>query len=615
MHPKQAMHPNQDPHPEVPTPAQAGRRGGRGTAMTRSALALAAVVATATALGSVPLPANAEATATAGRWNFEADQPGAVPQGCTGSEVSPTVSEERAHGGERSLLLPATTNPGEASLTCTSAPQQGGTLSLWVHPDAATGFTVGLFGNTTTSQAPGTSVAQVSVGADGALSWSDRVRTLSIADAGTVQAGRWSRLTIGMTTDQDAIHLKVDGREVGSAGPAKIDPITTVSGFTLGSGAGEGSVFVDDVELGPAQPNLPRESLTQYRMGEKQVIAKDDEVIQMPSMAVRVPGPADVDGNRGERIIAMFPAHDDSGVSGGNELVASDDGGRTWQDFQEHNPLPDASSMIITKRHDGSLLAQNFHVYATGDPRKAMVETAVSTDNGITWTKREGTLSAPVDMAPYDCERPTGCNFVMQVHAAVEGDDGTLYQSAYAKYVGDPKYRQLLLTSTDGGLNWEVRSTVAYDPNLLPDKGYEGPCEGVLVRTGEHGLLMVMRTGSYLPMYSARSDDDGRTWSEPERLRTVEDNPVLSVYPGLERLADGSLLLLAGRPGLSLLRSTDDGATWSEPVWADWNNSANGTLLPMGGNTVMLFGDQGANWQHPAEYGIWNRTIEVLRRR
>lgn len=587
--------------------------------LARSSLTLAAVAATTLALGASP-PARAQSPATPAaapipHWDFEKDQPGATPAGCSAAAADPVVTDGLAHGGKRSLLLPPATAGAPAQLNCAATPQRGATLTFWVHPEAATGFTVGLLGTTTAATEPNTAVARVGAGSDGALTWSDGTRNLPIADAGTVRPGQWNRITIGMTTDQDAIHLRVDDREVGSGGPVKIDPITAVTGFTLGSGDGPGRVFVDDVDLGPAQTQLPREIRSQYRIGEKRTIATATEPIQMPSTAVRVPGPPDAGGRRGERIIAMYPAHSDAADTAGNELVASDDGGRSWQDFQAHNPMPDAPSFFMTRLRDGSLLAINYHGYANDNRHESVIESAVSTDDGHTWTTREGVMSAPADLAPYACERPAGCTAIVQVHNVVEGADGTLYQSAYGKYDGDPKYRQLLLTSTDGGLNWGVRSTVAFDPDLLPDKGYEGPCEGALVRTGEHSFLMVMRTGSYLPMYAARSDDDGRTWSGLEQLRTTGNHPVSSVYPTLERLGDGSLVLLAGRPGESLLRSTDEGATWSEPVRIDWTNSANGYLLPMGGNEVMLFGDQGANWQKPKEYGIWNRTVEVVRRR
>lgn len=72
---------------------------------------------------------------------------------------------------------------------------------------------------------------------------------------------------------------------------------------------------------------------------------------------------------------------------------------------------------------------------------------------------------------------------------------------------------------------------------------------------------------------------------------------------------------MVGCPGLALLGSVNNGATWSGPVWADYTNAANGYLLAMGKNSLMLFGDRGANWQHPKQYGVWSRTIKAVGRR
>ena len=46
----------------------------------------------------------------------------------------------------------------------------------------------------------------------------------------------------------------------------------------------------------------------------------------------------------------------------------------------------------------------------------------------------------------------------MLVHNVVEDTDGTMYLSAYGYYQADPKYRQLILRSTDGGLELVTRS-------------------------------------------------------------------------------------------------------------------------------------------------------------
>jgi hypothetical protein len=305
-----------------------------------------------------------------------------------------------------------------------------------------------------------------------------------------------------------------------------------------------------------------------------------------------------------------YPAHTDAAGTAGNEFAYSDDAGRSWHDYQSHNPMPDAPSFMLTRLADGSLFAINYHGYVAPKPNQSVIETAVSKDNGQTWTHRSGLMTGPQDFAPYACERPTGCTAFVQVHNLIQDPDGTMYQSAYGRYVSDTKLRQVILVSHDGGVNWTVLSTVAYSTDLYPSgTSWDGYCEGVLTRTRDGGLLIVMRTGGYLPMYTARSSDDGKTWSAPQQMHSADGQTVSSVYPTLDRLGDGSLLLLVGRPGYSLLRSTDDGVTWSKPTWLDYQDSANGFMLPLGGTSVMIFGDRGANWQSPAQYGVWARTV------
>jgi hypothetical protein len=125
-----------------------------------------------------------------------------------------------------------------------------------------------------------------------------------------------------------------------------------------------------------------------------------------------------------------------------------------------------------------------------------------------------------------------------------------------------------------------------------------------------------MRTGSYRSMYTARSTDNGLTWSTPQPLTTGPDHkPVISVYPTMSLMPGGGpLVLLVGRPGLALLESPDgSGRTWTAPVEADYQNSANGVFVGLDPRHLLIFGDRGANWSHPtpAPYSVWSRRVTV----
>ncbi|WP_029138862.1 sialidase family protein [Nakamurella lactea] len=584
------------------------------TKLGRSALRCAIAAAAAVAL-ALPLVSPASAGTRPGHpttWTYETDPVGSVPAGCStpAGKAAVTVTDRLGYHSDRSLELDDDSATSLPTIACARPAQQGAELTLQVDPaDVANGFMIDLTGTTTAGSGP---AFHLLFKADGAVNWYDGARWLPVAPAGTLPQRVWSTVGIGSTADQDMVYVSVNGHTVGSGGPLGVNPVTSISGFQFagyGTASVGDTVYFDDVSFGSALPSRPAEVKRQFRIGDLHTITASDTPTQMPNTAVRVPL-----GHHRERIIATYPAHTDAAQTAGNKMVYSDDGGHTWVDYQAHNPMPDAPSFFITRLNDGSLYAINYHGYANGNVRQSVIESAVSTDNGVSWTNREGVLNAPADLAPYGCERPSGCTAIVQVHNVIEDPDGTLYQSAYGKYAGDPKYRQLLLVSHDGGLNWDVQATVAVDPTLSSSGAYEGPCEGVFVRTGPHSLLAVMRTGSYLPMHSARSNDDGKTWTALQQLRTVSGQPVSSVFPAMERLGDGSLLLMVGRPGLALLRSFDDGASWSDPTWADYTNSANGYMLAMGGQSVMLFGDRGANWQRPLQYGVWNRSVTAVGR-
>ena len=507
-------------------------------------------------------------------WNFESDQVGSVAVGCTTptGRAATAVSADTAYRGEHSLLLVDDSTTSLPAVSCARPAARDIDLTFAVYPATVpNGFMADVLGTTT----PGTHgvVFHVLFNGVGAVQWYDGSRWLPIAPAGTITPSQWSKVEIATTADQDMAYVTLNGHYLGSAGPWGVNPITAIDGIQF---AGTGTptlgdhVYFDDVRVGSALRHRPAAVARHYDIAPITTVATSSTPVQMPNTAARVPL-----GHGRWRILMSYPAHTDVGATAGNEFVYSDDNGRSWHDYQAHNPMPDAPSYNLTRLADGSLFAINYHSYVAPQPSQAVIETAVSKDNGATWTMRSGLLTGPQDFAPYACERPTGCTAFVQVHNVPQGRDGTLYQSAYGRYNGDLKYRQVLLVSPDGG------------------------------------LLIVMRTGSYLPMYVSRSNDDGRTWSDPQRILTPSGRTVSSVYPALNRLGDGSLLLMAGRPGYSMLRSTDDGHTWSEQTWIDYQDSANGYVLPLPGNTVMLFGDRGANWQSPLQYAVWSRTVTV----
>ena len=103
-----------------------------------------------------------------------------------------------------------------------------------------------------------------------------------------------------------------------------------------------------------------------------------------------------------------------------------------------------------------------------------------------------------------------------------------------------------IVRSTDGGTTWEC--VTQFDPAEvkpaygLADKPVEEGFNEADMRVLPNGdVLCVFRTGSYSPMWQARSRDGGRTWSAPEPTGWQ------SVKPRLQVLPNGVLACSSGR--------------------------------------------------------------------
>lgn len=572
------------------------------------------------------------------RWTFEADDLGTVPTGCeTAVDYQPAqVTDEIAYEGERALGLVESAADQRVGVRCAYAATAGVDLRLKVHPaQFADGFGVALLGSFTGVERPELPVFQFWIKPDGSVFWfdglaQDALGWTQIGAAGTVPTGRWSALAVQVPADlSHAVLHAMKGSEddpslgsyVGAAGPVGIAPVEQVSGFQVSTAhvtTGSDRVQVDDVSIGGVNRVVEPPRHPNFAIGSRTVIESTDEgLMQMPNSSVtrRLP-----DG--GHEVLVSYPVHGDATHDTGTALAASTDRGRTWRDVSERNPFPGEQSFYLSALRNGDLLAVNYHTFMTAgtDNRQAAVPTAVSSDGGRTWIHREGQMTAPERMRPISdaTSRPGSPlgGFVL-VHSVLEADDGTLFQSGYGYYERDGRYRSIVMASTDRGENWTVRSTIATNDQLSDHPRFEGFGEPALAFASDGALLAVMRTGNYQPLYLARSNNQGRSWSDPEKVTAGPDAiPVTGVFPDLKLMANGTLVLWVGRPGQFLLADPQGtGEQWSRPEMVDYYNSGNGTLTPVGRNQLLVFGDRGADWTpntRPRKE-IWVRPVVVKR--
>jgi hypothetical protein len=177
--------------------------------------------------------------------------------------------------------------------------------------------------------------------------------------------------------------------------------------------------------------------------------------------------------------------------------------------------------------------------------------------NGMDYAWSDGT----VDIAPDAFSKAEKGTASIVVHRSIiELPDGRLLATMYGRFAGDQSDRSILVSSADGGTTWRLLSTIGHSPGAGGDLN-----EPSAVRLANGELFCFVRSESRRPMYWARSGDDGRTWSSPQRM--PDAYAALSVDPDLILLSDGMLACSAGRPGCHLMLSLDrQGEAWTRPV-------------------------------------------------
>ena len=250
-----------------------------------------------------------------------------------------------------------------------------------------------------------------------------------------------------------------------------------------------------------------------------------------------------------ELFVSMWCSPDEINPGGARTAYCwTADGGKTWEPA---TPQEDAGHSWL-RLSDGSCLWLSYHT--TYRPDSAGVCRVGRSSNGRKYTWSEGT----VDFSPHTVKaaRHEAASLVF-ARSILERPDGSLLASMYGHFAGDPRYRSILVRSTDHGSSWEYFSTMAHDP----DADGEGMCEPCVGELANGDLFCVMRVKSGTPMYSVRSRDGGKTWTAPKQLPRYS----ASVFPDLALMSNGVLACSFGRPGCHIMFSVNgDGERWTE---------------------------------------------------
>ncbi len=245
----------------------------------------------------------------------------------------------------------------------------------------------------------------------------------------------------------------------------------------------------------------------------------------------------------GDRLIARTARGDDGGILGFRIhyqrrgvpfYKESHDGGVSWQasDF----PQVDKAYTLA----DGRIALMPYS--AQGNPPAC--EILVQLPDG-----RRESITATMDLSPV---LPGAPSLGLALHTFMQLRDESFRILAYLQAPGESGCSVMVLHSVDLR-HWQAIAR-PYVPGMNA-ASYEEPGATQLP---DGRLVVLMRTGGWNEMLAAGySDDGGYSWSPPRA------SGLHGISPTLAALADGTLLVATGRPGIILAASRDRGVTFA----------------------------------------------------
>ena len=247
------------------------------------------------------------------------------------------------------------------------------------------------------------------------------------------------------------------------------------------------------------------------------------------------------------------------------------DGGKTWEKINFV-----FGGLNAFERLNGEKC--NVHCWTNDERTVHPVTVSVLKEDGSGVVQEKSTITLPFESI---------CHFHRDI---IRTKDNKLLLTAYGRKKGESKFCSFLVESKDDGKTWQYLSMIMEDENR---NAIEGPNETAIVELKNGDLLTYVRTGSQYPTFQLRSTDGGLTWKNEGELCTF------GVAPTAKVLADGTLVVLTGRPGLYMyIDFSGTGKDYQKyQVWGN-HGSSYGSLLEIAPNQVLVVYDE-------SNFGAW----------
>ncbi|MGB0578581.1 MAG: sialidase family protein [Limisphaerales bacterium] len=288
----------------------------------------------------------------------------------------------------------------------------------------------------------------------------------------------------------------------------------------------------------------------------------------------------------GRRVLNFFPDHpDDFGGTKGMACTISGDGGLTWTKGPNNWPMPKMVAMWADPLSNGDLLAFGIHWLPDSAKRrdpKPQFPTAdayqmgTSKDGGRTWELERARIYCPPDIG-----------YIARPLPHIIEQDELLLMPAYTWSKRGNKV--VLLASSDGGRNWNVRSVITTAVAMIQaGTRVSTPwLESTISPTTDGALLAVVRAGSTVKskLVSTRSSDGGKTWNKANVL------PFAGKLPNLKLLENDVLTLTTAlsRNHCRVYLSADGtGRKWSDAFIVSSLTGGNVGVTITGKNNLLI---------------------------